>query len=124
VHFTVLFCIFFLLVLLLLAFPSFAVLLNFPYPDTQVLPFSFHSSPHPSWGRDDSATAWSFFSCQGQTTTKGYQFTSRDFVILWPSVGALLDGEQRLGLQLSWRDVVVHLHGKVLAARGIQGWLL
>ena len=39
------FCIFFLSVLLLLQFTSFAVLLNCPYPKPQVLPFPFNSSP-------------------------------------------------------------------------------
>jgi len=48
----VLFCEFSLPVSLLLLFPLFAVLLNFPYPDPPVfLPFSFHSPPHPSGGR-------------------------------------------------------------------------
>ena len=47
------FCIFFLSVLLLLLFASFAVLLNCPYPDPGALPFSSYSPPHPSGGRGD-----------------------------------------------------------------------
>jgi len=43
-----LFCVFFLSVSLLLLFASFAVLLNCPYPDPRVLPFSSHSPLHPS----------------------------------------------------------------------------
>ena len=61
VHFTVLFCIFFLSVLLLLLFISFAVLLNWPYPNPWVFAlFSSHSPPHPSGGSGDRATAWTF----------------------------------------------------------------
>jgi len=40
------FCTFFLLVLLLLLFASFDVLLNCPYPDPQIFPFSSDASPH------------------------------------------------------------------------------
>jgi len=34
------------------------------------LPFSFHSSPHPSGGRDDRATAWPFAAGHSQTATE------------------------------------------------------
>jgi len=61
------FCIFFLSVLLLLPFASFAVLLNCPYPDPRVLPFPSHSPLHPSGGRGDRAAMWSFVAGQGQT---------------------------------------------------------
>jgi len=72
---------FFLSVLLSLVFASFAVLLNCPYPDPQVLPFSSNSPPHPSGGTGDRATAWSFVAGWGQTTTSIMgpdQVTSRD----------------------------------------------
>jgi len=69
VHFAVCFVYFLLSVLLLLLFASFAVLLNCPYPDPRVLSIFFHSSPHPSGGSGDRATAWSFVASWGQTST-------------------------------------------------------
>jgi len=69
VHFRSLFFIFSLSVLLLLLFASFAVLLNCPYPDPRVLPFSFLSPPHPSGGRGDRKTLWPFVAGQGQAVT-------------------------------------------------------
>jgi len=63
-------CLFFLSVLLSLLFTSFAVLLNCPYADPRIFTFfSFHSAPHPSGGRADTATAWSFVAGHSQTKT-------------------------------------------------------
>ena len=52
-----LFCVFFLSVLLLLLFALFAVLLNCPYPDPPVLPFSSHSPAQRGGGRGNGAAA-------------------------------------------------------------------
>jgi len=58
-------CTFFLGVLLLLLFTSFAVLVNCPYPDPQVFPFSSHSPPHPMAGRGDKAATRLFVAGKG-----------------------------------------------------------
>jgi len=50
-------------------FASFAILLNCPYPDPRVLPFSSHSPLHPSRGRGDRADTWFFVAHWGYITT-------------------------------------------------------
>jgi len=71
--------IFFLPVLLLL-FTSFAVLLNCPYPDPRILPFSFDSPPHPSGGRGDRAAAWFFVASWTKPQGEGERQTICEFI--------------------------------------------
>jgi len=66
------FCIYFLLVLLLLPFASFAVLLKCPYPHPRVLPFSFHSPPHAGGGRGDRAAAWPLVAGHGPNRNSSF----------------------------------------------------
>ena len=107
-----LFCVFSLSVLLLLLLPSFAVLLNCPYPNPPVFfPFSFHSLPHPSGGRGDRATMWPFVTNNGQSRTVSQNLLSMVYCGILPScisVAVTFAATRKLLLLIFWNTVEKH----------------
>ena len=109
------FCIF-LSVLLLLLFSSFAVLLDCPYPDPRVLPFSSNSPPNPSGGRGDTVTTWPFVASQGQTMTP-ICFKLRVFL---PVIMTFLSGKNQFIQSISTLYTAKNVVNKVIFRNKIE----
>jgi len=76
----VLFCVFSLSVSLLLLFPSFAVLLNCPYPDPPVSACFFPFSSAPQWG--EGRPRGPFVASRSQTITGTHETESKGSILV------------------------------------------